>query len=263
MLEVILSEKIIQPIIIIIVSSLLTFIINKIIKKLMKVKLNHLDARRNKTIMGLINNLIKYFILIVAVLMILNIYGINTTALVTSLGVVGLVAGLAVQDSLKDFVSGITIIIENQYAVGDTVTINGLKGEVIGLGMKTTKLKTAIGDTCFIANRNIVDVINHSMNNSLAVVLVQVAYEDDIDKAEQILENLCQLLSKELPYLKGEVTLLGVEDLAASGIEFKITVETNPLKQYEVQRMIRKRIKQELDKNNITIPYNQVVIHNA
>ena len=109
--------------------------------------------------------------------MILNVYGVNTTALLTSLGLVGLGVSLSLQDTVKDFLAGIFIIFENQYDVGDTIEVAGFKGEVIALGLKTTKIKAVTGEVNIIANRNIGSVINHSFSNSLAVVEFDVAYE--------------------------------------------------------------------------------------
>ena len=260
MLEILLSKQVLGPIIIIIGFSVFYQILKKIIKKALIAKLG--DDRRKKTIISLLNNLIKYFFLIIAILMILSIYGINTTALITSLGVVGVMAGLALQDILKDFLAGVSIITENQYAIGDTVTINGFKGEVITLGIKTTSLKSFDGDIKYISNRNITEVINHSKDFSLAVIELSINYNEKNEKVEKVLNKLFEKLNKEVPYLKGEIKLLGIEDLSSSSVVYKITAETESLKHFDVERILRKEIKEELDKNNIEIPYDQLVIHN-
>lgn len=261
MLEILLSKKVLGPIIIIIGFSIVYYILKNVIKKALLNKT--VDDKRKKTIISLINNLIKYFFIIIAILMILSIYGINTTALITSLGVVGVMAGLALQDILKDFLAGVSIITENQYAIGDTVTINGFKGEVISLGIKTTSIKSYTGDIKYISNRNITEVINHSKDFSLAVIEVSISYEENIEKVEKVLNKLFEKLNKEIDYLKSNIQLLGIEDLAASAVVFRITAETEPLKHFDVQRTLRKEIKQELDKNNISIPYDQLVVHNG
>ena len=168
--------------------------------------------------------------------MILNVYSIDTTALLASLGTVSLVAGLALQDTIKDFLSGITIIFENQYSVGDTITINGFKGDVLTIGLKSTRIRAYTGEVMIIANRNIGEVINHSIEKSLAQVNFQVSYEDDINKAEKVLKKLCERLTEELENIKGEVTLLGITNLDESGINYRITVETIPLKNAEIEK---------------------------
>ena len=262
-MDKILIKEIVAPILIIFISIITYKIISKIIKRTLKLKSNKTNNKKQETLISIINNVVKYFIMIVALLMILDVFGFDTKTLVTSLGVVGLVAGLAVQDLLKDIISGISIIFENQFYVGDTIEINGFKGEVIHLGLKTTKIKSYTGQVKIISNRNINEVINYNLSNSLAIVDFQIAYEDDNKKAEEIINNLCQKLTKELKNIKGEVTLLGVNKLDSSGVEYRITVETTPLKNYEIQREILRAIKIKLKKNGITIPYQQLVIHNG
>ena len=154
-----------------------------------------------------------------------------------------------------------SIIFENQFYVGDTIEVNGFKGEVIHLGLKTTKLKSYTGEVKIIANRNITEVVNYNLANSLAIVDFQIAYEDNNEKAEEILKQLCKKLTNELKNIKGSVNLLGITKLDSSGVEYRITVETVPLKHYEIEREILKAVKLELEQNNITIPYPQLVIH--
>lgn len=260
-LDKILVKEVVAPVLIIFFSVILYKIIERIIKKAFAIRVRKTNQKRQETLVSIINNVIKYFMIIVALLMILDVFGIDTKTLVTSLGVVGLVAGLAVQDLLKDFISGMSIIFENQFYVGDTIEVNGFKGEVIHLGLKTTKLKSYTGEVKIIANRNITEVVNYNLANSLAIVDFQIAYEDNNEKAEEILKQLCKKLTNELKNIKGTVNLLGITKLDSSGVEYRITVETVPLKHYEIEREILKAVKLELEKNNITIPYPQLVIH--
>lgn len=264
MKELLLNDKIVHPILIILVLWLVYFAFHEIVSKLLKTKtgIKGIDSNKNKTIIILIMNLVKYFLIIVGFIMILNVFGVDTTSLIASLGVASAVIALAFQDTLKDFLAGIFIILENQYNVGDTVTINGFKGEVISVGLRTTKLKSLTGEYCFIANHNIGDIINHSINKSLAIVNVQVSYEEDLEKVEKVLNSLAKRLSSELPNLQGPIIVDGIDELGDSGITFRISVETKPLKQIEIERLLRKEIKMELDRNKITIPYPQMVVHN-
>lgn len=256
-------KEIVAPIIIICVFSFLYFIINKIVKKMIKKRWSESTQKRKKTLMILFLNIIKYIMVVIAILMILNVYGVDTGALLASFGLIGLGVSLSLQDIVKDFLAGIFIIFENQYDVGDTIEIDGFKGEVIALGLKTTKIKALTGEVNIVANRNIQSVVNHSFSNSLAVVEFEVSYEDDIDKVEETLVAFCKQMTEELHFLKGDVTLLGITKFGSSGVCYKITAETLPMKHYEVERLIRKKLKIELDKHGIEIPYTQVVIHNA
>ena len=257
------NEKFYLPIIYVIIGLVLYFILKKVIDKITNRHPGTSGRDKKKdTIINLCKSIFKYLILIFVVLGILKLYGIDTTSIIASLGVFAAVIGLAFQDIIKDLLAGITILFENKYAVGDTVSINGFKGEVIHLGLKTTKLKSYTGEVKIIANRNITEVVNYNLANSLAIVDFQISYEADTDKAENILIKLCEKLTKELTDIKGDVTLLGVTKLDSSGVEYRITVETIPLKHYEIERKILKAVKLELEQSNITIPYPQVVVHN-
>ena len=198
MLEKILVKEVIGPIVVILSCLLIYHLIKKIINKMMKVKLSRIDQRRQKTINVLILNIIKYFLIVVAIIIILSMLGVNMNAVVASLGVVGVVVGLAFQDILKDFLSGISIIVEDQYKIGDTVTINDFKGEVLAIGFRTTRLKAYTGEVMIISNRNIQKVINHSFKSSKAIVDVMVSYEEDLLKVEKVLSEVCDKLSNEI-----------------------------------------------------------------
>lgn len=262
-IDTILSREIIGPIVVIVVSILLYGFLKRIIKKMFRINLARIDVNKNKTMAGLVCNIVKYLIIIVDVLIILSLFGVDTKAIIASLGVVGVVIGLAVQDILKDFISGIFILSEDQYQVGDTVKISNFKGEVTSLGLKTTRIKAYTGEVMIINNRNINEVINYSKENSLAVIDINTEYSALTSEIEKVINNLCQRLSKELPNLVGKVELIGITNLGDDGVVFRVTALTKPMCHYEVERLIRKAIKDEFAKNNINIPYHQMVIHNG
>lgn len=262
-LDLILIKEVVGPILIILVSIIVYMIVSRVINNIFKFKGVKSDKRHLKTINVLINNLLKYFIIIVALVMILDIFGIDTKTLIASLGIVGVVAGLAVQDTLKDFVAGISIILENQYRIGDTITVKGFRGEVIDLGVKSTRVKAYNGEVMIIPNHLIEEVINHSLENSLAVVDIPVSYDTDIELLESVLKDLFLDLSESVVGLKSEVNLLGIQSYDDSSIIYRITVLTSPMEHYRIERELKKIIKNALDSNNIEIPFLQVVVHNG
>lgn len=224
---------------------------------------NKKKNKRANTIHNLIKNVIKYVIIIFVVLAILTVYGINVGAILAGFGVVGVVLGLALQDMMKDFIAGISIILEDQFDIGDTIEVDGFMGEVIALSLKTTRIKNYTGSIKIIANRNVTNIINYSAANSLAVVDIGVSYESNNDQVEKLLLKAIQKIQKEVPHLKGEVKLLGINALEDSAVIYRIAVETISMEHYGVERAMRKIIKQELDKNNIKIPYPQVEVHHG
>ena len=260
LIEKILSKEVIGPILTIIIMFILYKIIKRIIVKLFNFKTKKIKQKKQVTLMNFFINVLRVVFLILAALIILEIYGFKTSAIVTSLGAVTVVIGLAFQDMLKDFISGISFIFEDSYNVGDWVTINDFKGEVISIGMKTTRIKAYGGEILIINNGSITQVINHTAANSMAVVDVNVSYDSDIDKVEKVLNDLCKNI--KLDNLKGKIEVLGIENLGDSAITFRISAEVEAGTQYSVQRTLRKEVKLILDKNNIEIPYNQLVVHN-
>lgn len=259
-LDIIFSKKVVMPIIVVIISYIIYQLLKSVVKRIFKVKNNENDNRR-EMIRGLITSIAKYFLIIMAALIIMDVYGVDTKALVTSLGVVSLVAGLAVQDVLKDIVAGISIIVEEQYMVGDFVKINGYEGWVKFLSLKTTRLEAATGEVHIIPNHLIGEVTNYSKDKSVAIVDVAISYESDIDKAIEVLTDMCKKYKNENIISAPQV--LGVDKLADSSVNIKITCETKPMTHYGIQRELNKQIKQVLDKHKISIPYPQVVIHDG
>lgn len=265
-LNVILDKKIVAPTIIIVCAVVLYLILKKILKRLLNLKLKNVrvNTRKQKTSISLIENILKYFIALVALVMILDVYGIDTKSLIASLGVISLVAGLALQDFLKDIIAGISILFEDQYAVGDVVTIGGFKGTVSYLGIKSTRITAYTGEVLIISNRNIDKVINHTLENSTCLLDFSVSYTADLDKVREILNIACDKInnSEELN-IKSPAKICGVESLSDSSVDFRIVFGCKYSNKYDYERYIREMVKKLFDENNIEIPFNQVVVHNG
>jgi len=246
----------------------LAFIVEKILKSIVKKafdptkKHKKFDARKVSTIRSLLCSIIKYVIWIFALLSLLATYGVNTAALVTGLGVVSFVIGLAFQDILKDVLVGVSILFENWYAIGDLVKIGDFTGTIISVGLKSTRIQAYSGEIKIISNRNVNEVINYSLDKTLAVVDIPVSYETKLDKAEKILKLTAATLKDKIPSLVEEPEVLGVQELADSSVIFRITGKCKPAKHFEVERQMKKEFKNTLDKNGIKIPYIQIEVHN-
>ena len=264
--EKVMVKEVVGPILVICISILINGVIKNVVHRffhITKKRLTTKEEKRTITVVSLITNIIKYIIILIDVIIILGIYGIPTTSIIASLGAVGVVLGLALQDTLKDFVSGFFMITENQYRMGDWVDIGNFQGEVINIGLKTTQIRAYTGEVKIISNRTITEVINYNLANSLAIVDVPIPYEEDYEKAEDVLKKLCDHLTNTLEKIKGNVTLLGINEYGNQGLIYRITVDTIPTEHYGVQREIRKQVKKVLDENNIKMGYPQVVIHNG
>ncbi len=183
--------------------------------------------------------------------MILDVFGIDTKTLIASLGIIGLAIGLSLQDIIKDLLAGLTIIFDNQYAVGDIVTIGTFKGEVINLGLKTTKLKAFNGDVKIISNRNINEVINHSLENSMIIIDLPFNRDADINKIEKVLTKTSDEINNNIKELTSPIKFLGINKYNLASIEFRLIAETKPSKKDDVERKINKILKEAIDKNNL------------
>lgn len=257
-------KEIYMPIIIIISAIIIERLLKLIIDKAFNPnkKRNKIDIRKAKTLNSMLSNVSRYVVWIISLLYILSVFGVNTAAIITGLGVASLVIGLAFQDILKDVFSGVSILFENQFAIGDLVKIGDFTGTVIALGLKTTRLQAYTGEVKIISNRNITEVINYSLDKTLAVVDIPVSYESKIDKVEKILGVTAATLKDKIPALVDDIELLGVQELSDSAVVFRLVGKCKPAKHFEVQRQMKKEFKNSLDKNGIKIPYMQIEVHN-
>lgn len=266
------SDKFYLPIIYIIVGIIAYFIICFFINRISKVNIGKLKGKkatntyivaidkRKMTIVSLIKNVVKYTIAIIIIIAILSLYGVDTTSIIASIGIVGVVLGLACQDIAKDFLSGVFLIFDNAYAVGDYVEINGFTGEVISLGLKTTKIKAYTGEVKIISNSAFTEVTNYNLKQSKLVIDIPLSYDCDIEKVEKVLNDLVPEI-KAIPDVRKEVELLGIERFESSSIIYRIAIDCSPMSQYGVNRAVLRLIKLTFDKNKITIPYEQLDVH--
>lgn len=261
MLGFIKNDKIYLPIIYIVIGIFIYSIITKMISSISKIDIRKnkgLDKRKN-TIIILIKSIIKYVIALIVIIMILSIYGVNTTSLIASLGVATAIIGLAFQDTIKDFLAGVFLIFDNAYAVGDTVKINGFTGEVISLGLKTTKIKAYTGEVMTLSNSSFTEVINYNLNNSKVLIKIPVSYDIKLENLEKVLNNIKTIIEEEKDVYS--MDLLGIDEFGDSSIKYAIILECAPLSHYAIRRKLLGLIKKEFDKNNIVIPYNQIDVH--
>lgn len=256
---------IIVPIIYIIIGMVVYGIIKRIIlkatnrRKLLKAS----QKQRVETLTALLTNIIKYITVLLVIIAILSVFGINVKSILAGLGITTALIGLAFQDLAKDLIAGFTIITEGEYEIGDTIEIDDFMGEVVFIGLRTTRIRNFKGATKIIANHYMDNIINYSDNNSLAVVDVSIAYECDEEKIEKTFNELFKEIKPKLEFATKDIELWGVHDLANSGVIYRVAVETKPMKHIATERILRKEIKKAFDKVGIKIPYTQIEVHNG
>ena len=257
--------QIVLPIVYILIGMIIYKLLKRIIDKSINVSKITLKShkQRAETIKMLILNIIKYITVILVTLAILSTYGINVKSILAGLGITTAIIGLAFQDLAKDLIAGIAIITENQYEVGDTIEVDGFMGEVVFLGLKTTKIRDFKGATKIVSNHNMDKIINYSLHDSLALIDIGASYDNTPEEVEKVLQELITSLNGKIPNGTGDIQLLGINKLGNSSVEYRITAPTKPMQHYAVERILRKEIKNAFDKAKINIPYPQVEVHNG
>lgn len=233
---------------------------HKLIEKVIIYGKSDYERKKRNTIVKLVSNIFRYVIYILLGLTALNLYGVDTKALIASLGVAGAVLGLALQDTIKDFISGITIIMDNFYVVGDIVTYNNFTGEVIDLGFKTTKIKKVDGQVLVIANRNIDQIVNISQKPANVIIDIPTAYEAKAATVEKTIKKILEEI-KKIEGVKKEPQYLGISALDSSAVNYTISIECVQERQWQIKRDALKIIKNFYDKDKIKIPYTQIEVH--
>jgi small conductance mechanosensitive channel len=217
--------------------------------------------RREETLSKLLDNVLSYVIYFIALMMILSVLGIDVKALLAGAGIVGLAIGFGAQSLVKDILSGFFIIFEDQFSVGDHIRVGQFEGDVEAIGLRTTKIKSWTGELHILPNGTINQVTNFSLNNSVAAIDVAIAYDEDIEKAERVIQKLLEKLPEQYEDLVKAPELLGIQNLGPTEIVLRIVAETLPMKHFYIARMIRKEVKLKMDENGIEIPFPRLVMY--
>ena len=250
--------KIIHSVIIIILS----FLIYKLIMRffLKSEQKNSIKKRLNnksRTYIKLLKSIVRFIFITVTLLIVLQINGINVTSMLAGVGIVSVILGLAVQDALKDIIRGISIISDEYYSIGDVITYNNITGKVISLDLKSTKIQDiATGNIISIANRNIEQA---EINSKYLFVNFPMPYEIPVTKAEKVAATISEQI-KEIEDVEDAI-YIGVTELADSSIRYLIKITCPPERKLQVKRDSNRIILKVLEKNQISVPYQQIDIH--
>ena len=219
------------------------------------------SERRENTLLKLLENILTYVVYFIAFVNILSIMTFDIKGLIAGAGVVGLAVGFGAQSLVKDVITGFFIIFEDQFSVGDYIRIGNFEGYVEEIGLRTTKIKSWTGELHILPNGSITEVTNFSLNNSIAIVDVTVAYEENIVEVERIIEDLLKTLPEKYEELVAPPELLGIQNLGSTEVVLRIIAETTPMNHLYIARMIRKEVKLCLDQKGIEIPFPRLVMY--
>lgn len=215
-------------------------------------------TKRAQTLGKILRHALLTVIAFIAVLTILGEVGIQLGPLLATAGIGAVALGFGAQSLVKDVISGFFIILEDQYRIGDAINVAGVSGLVESVNLRKTVLRDLEGRVHTIPNGEIKKVTNLSKEWSRAVVDIGISYREDIDHIITLLSEIGKELANEEPYKSAilePMEILGVEQFKESEIIIRMIVKTVPLKQWEVSRELRRRIKNRFDEKGIQIPF--------
>lgn len=234
-------------------------IINKAVKRQKDTNFKFsIDSRKANTIGTLLKSILRYSVYFIGITTILSsIFG-NISWAFASVG--GVAVGLGAQSFVKDVINGVFILFDDQYNVGDYVKIEGVSGIVETIGLRTTELRDFNGSLHIIPNGMIRIVTNDCKGSMRVQVIVGIAYEEDINKAIEVINEVCNEYNMENRNITEPMKVWGVTELADSSVNITIWGKTKAMEQWAAEVELRKRIKMGLDKAGIEIPYPKTQI---
>jgi len=221
-------------------------------------------GRRGKTFVPLLNNIVQYVTFFIAGVLILQQLGVNTGPILAGAGILGLAVGFGAQSLIKDILAGCFIILEDSISVGDVVVAKGTGGLVEAVNLRTIKLRDLAGNVHVIPNSNIDMITNMTKDYSRYVLDVGVSYREDVDEVIQVLKEIDDEMRKDPGYkhdILQPLEVLGVDDFGASQVTIRTRITTKPIKQWNVAREMRRRIKRRFDELGIEIPFPHMTLY--
>jgi small conductance mechanosensitive channel len=225
--------------------------------ELSQVLLTQRTEQRAAAIGTLLRSVVAITVWTIALLMILPLLGVNVGPLLASAGVIGVALGFGAQTLVKDYLSGIFLIIEDQYGVGDLVDVGPVIGTVEEVALRFTRLRDQTGVVWYVRNGEILRVANRSQGWTLAIVDIPIAYDENIDKVRDIVNKVADDMDDDPTYddmLLGRPMFAGVESVSGEAVVIRITAKAVPDQQIPLARTIRERMKLAFDRAGITVP---------
>ena len=220
-------------------------------------------AKRARTLGSVINKVAAGLIVGIATLMVLNELHVNISPVLTGAGIVGLAVGFGAQTLVRDIISGFFLILEDQVRVGDVAAINGTGGLVEELNLRTIVLRDVEGTVHVFPNGSITTLANRSKDFSYYVIDLPLAYKEDPDRAAALVRRIGEELKADTafgPSILEPIEVMGVDAFGEKAVVLKVRIKTVPLKQWEVGRELRRRLKKAFDDGGIVLAFPERVV---
>ncbi len=248
------TDRIISTVVTLAITFLLSYIVMVIIR------LSTFKGKKAKTIGSLIRSFVKYLVILVDIFVVLGIWGVDVSTILASVGVLTLIIGLGCQSLINDIVSGLFLVFDDSFNVGDIVVIDNFRGTIKEIGLKSTKIIDSGGNIKIIGNSAITTVVNLTQELSVAICDCDISYNEDIDNVESVIKKNLQSMKKKIPALV-DVSYVGIASLADSGVTLRFVGHCKEENRYQTVRDMNKWIYKLFNDNNILIPYPQIVVN--
>lgn len=241
---------------------LLLSLINNIIRLLLEVIKP--KTSKGKSLHSMISSITIYAVMLVGIIWCLSAIGVNLSTIFASIGIVALIIGFAAESLIEDVITGVFLVFEDEFNVGDIIEFGGFRGTVISIGVRVTCIQDMGGNVKVVNNSDIRDVLNRSKAMSYAVVDVPVSYAADLEATEVVIKKILVDIQKLYPEVFTEaLNYSGVQEFGESSVNLRVTAHVVEADIYKAQRLMRREIKIGFDKNGVEIPFNQIVVHNG
>jgi moderate conductance mechanosensitive channel len=218
-------------------------------------------GHRSETIGNLIKSFIRYLSVIVALFLILSAWGVQAPTLLAGAGILGLAISFGAQSLIEDIFCGVFIVFEKQFSVGDIILVNNVRGTVLEIGIRITKVEDQHGDILMINNSDIRGAINMSSVLSPAICDIAISYEAKLEIVEKIIFDNLENIKKRVPDIIEGPFYSGVQSLADSSVVLRILAKTYEGNRFKVTRELNRQMKLLFDEHQIEIPFPQLVVH--
>lgn len=217
--------------------------------------------KKGSAVMNLIASLIKYVAVLVLIFLILAAFKVDTMTLLVSAGVVSLVIGLGAQSLINDVIAGLFIVFEEVFEIGDIIVVDGFRGTVKEIGVRTTQIVDWGGNIKVINNSDIRNLVNMTSELSTAYVNVDIEYGESIERVETVIKNNLSRMKEAIPDIVDGPYYIGVSDLGDSGVRLAFIAQCKENVRFQVERDIRRQLKIIFDENDVGIPFPQVTVN--
>lgn len=249
------TKELISSGIVVGISAIVLMAINGIYRSY--IKKSGLEDLKVRAFIKMCVEIVDIGIVLITILAVLQINNINISSMVTSVGIITAIAGLAMQDFLKDVLMGVHIINDKSFTVGDVIKVNGDEGQVIYFSLLTTRIKSVdSGDTVTICNRNITQI---AKSCGMYTIEIPMAYEEDPERIREVFTDVAEEVRKisDITYTE----YLGIQSYGSSAVIYKMRYDCSPTVKWPMQRAVMAEIHKAVVANKLNVPYDQIVVH--